>query len=222
MVLVSTKCNDELMRQLDPEAASTRGSVVEERIGDSTRLPYLLECRPNAEFNYDASRKKLVNLRIGERDGPNVTFVIPGDIMPHEGCRAMDDVAPADQQGQYLRLSGWINVESKLTVGCAGAVLSYIKRRRATTYLPGDPEASGLFRVATIEMFSLAGSMFMGADTLLSLQILSTESHPNAQQQGPVNRGSKEGLSVFGLFQHQARTPPVSYTHLTLPTKRIV
>jgi len=210
VVLVSTKCNDDLINHLDPEMASTRGSVIEERVGDSTRLPYLLECRPNAEFGYDASRKKLVNLRIGQRDGPNVTFVVPGDVMPHEGCRMPDDVEPADRQGQLLRLSGWINVESKLTVGCAGAVLSYIRRRRATTYLPGDHEASGLFRVATIEMFSLSGSMFINSDTLLSLQIMTTESHPNAQQQGPTgsgSRGSKEGLSVFGLFQHHARTP---------------
>lgn len=210
VVLVSTKCNDDLINHLDPEMASTRGSVVEERIGDSTRLPYLLECRPNAEFGYDASRKKLVNLRIGQRDGPNVTFVTPGDVMPHEGCHVMDDVDPAGRQGQLLRLAGWINLESRLTVGCAGAVLSYIQRRRATTYLPGDYEARGLFRVATIEMFSLSGSMFINADTLLSLQIVSTESHPNAQQQGPTgsgSRGSKEGLSVFGLFQHHARTP---------------
>lgn len=210
VVLISTKCNEQLINQLDPEMASGRGSVVGERNGDTTRLPYLLENRPSAEFRYDASRKKLVDLRIGQHDGPRVTFVVPGDIVPQTASRTVDDPDLPDRQGQLLRLSGWINLESRLTVGCTGAVLSYIQRRRATAYLPGDGQASGLFRVDTIEMFSLAGSMFINTDTLLSLQIISTESHPNAQQHGPASKGasggSKEGLSVYGLFQNFAKT----------------
>lgn len=190
--------------------ANGRGSNAGERTGDSTRLPYLLECRPNAEFGYDSSRKKLVNLRIGQREGPRVTFVVPGDILPQTASRLVDDYEQQDRQGQLLRLSGWINLEGRLTVGCAGAVLSYIQRRRATSYLPGDGEASGMFRVGTIEMFSLSESMFINTDTVLSLQIMSTEAHPNAQQHGPASKassgGSKEGLSVYGLFQHFAKT----------------
>jgi DNA mismatch repair protein MSH5 len=210
VVLISTKCNEELVNRLDPEMMSGRGSVAGERHADTTRLPYLLECRPNAEFGYDASRKKLVNLRIGQHNGPRVTFVVPGDVMPQIGSRAVDDYEQQDRQGQLLRLSGWINLESRMTVGCAGAVLSYIQRRRATSYLPHDGDALGMFRVGTIEMFSLAESMFINTDTLLSLQIMSTESHPNAQQHGPASKagsgGSKEGLSVYGLFQHFAKT----------------
>jgi DNA mismatch repair protein MSH5 len=204
VVLVSTRCNEELINRLDPEMANARGSVAGERNGDTTRLPYLLECRPNAEFGYDTSRKKLVNLRIGQRDGPRVTFVVPGDILPQTGSRAVDDYEQPDRQGQLRRL----------TVGCAGAVLSYVQRRRATSYLPGDGGASGMFRVGTIEMFSLSESMFINTDTLLSLQIMSTESHPNAQQHGPASKagsgGSKEGLSVYGLFQHFAKTGSTS------------
>lgn len=210
VLIVSTRCNEELLNRLDPEMINARGSVAGERNGDTTRLPYLLECRPNAEFGYDTSRKKLVNLRIGQRDGPRVTFVVPGDILPQTGSRAADDYENPDRQGQLLRLSGWVNLDSRLTVGCAGAVLSYIQRRRATSYLPGDGDASGMFRVGTIEMFSLSESMFINTDTLLSLQIMSTESHPNAQQHGPASKagsgGSKEGLSVYGLFQHFAKT----------------
>lgn len=49
----------------------------------------------------------------------------------------------------------------------------------------------------------------MNADTLASLQILQSESHPNAFNQGPgkTSSGSKESLSVYGLFHHFARTP---------------
>lgn len=209
VVLVSSKCGDEVFNRLDPEMRNPRASI-DGRSGDQTRLPYLLECRPNSEFGYDSARNKLVNLRIGQRGGPNVTFVVPGDVVTHEEDYAGGDAGFAGRQGQLLRLSGWINLESKLTVGCAGAVLSYLQRRRATAYLPGDQASAGMFRIATVEMFSLSGSMFINADTLLSLQITSTESHPNAQNQGPASRGwsggAKEGFSVYGLFHNLAKT----------------
>ena len=210
VVLVSTKCDDEAFNRLDPEMRNPRASI-DGRSADQTRLPYLLECRPNSEFGYDSARNKLVNLRIGQPGGPNVTFVVPGDIVTHEDDYLGGDRGFAGRQGQLLRLSSWINMESKLTVGCAGAVLSYLQRRRATAYLPGDEASAAMFRIATVRMFSLSGSMFINADTLLSLQITAIESHPNAQNQGPSSRGwssggSKEGLSVYGLFQHLAKT----------------
>lgn len=51
--------------------------------------------------------------------------------------------------------------------------------------------------------------MFINSDTLRSLQILGAESHPSSHNKGPTknNSGAKEGLSVYGLFHHLARTP---------------
>jgi DNA mismatch repair protein MSH5 len=96
-----------------------------------------------------------------------------------------------------------------LQIGCAGAVLSYLARRRTTEYLPGDQEALLAFNVNTIEMFSLADLMFINTDTLNSLQILQSEFHPNTHMQGPTksNSGVKESLSVYGLFRQLAHTP---------------
>jgi DNA mismatch repair protein MSH5 len=48
--------------------------------------------------------------------------------------------------------------------------------------------------------------MFINTDTLHSLQIIETESHPNSQNQGPRSSGAKEGLSVYGVFHCLART----------------
>jgi DNA mismatch repair protein MSH5 len=53
----------------------------------------------------------------------------------------------------------------------------------------------------------MVSNRFINADTLLSLQILQPESHPNAFNQGPGSTGSKESLSIYGLFHHYARTP---------------
>lgn len=51
--------------------------------------------------------------------------------------------------------------------------------------------------------------MYVSKDTLLSLQILQTELHPNSQAWGPdvSQNSSKESLSVYGLFHHLASTP---------------
>ncbi|KAJ9647903.1 chaperone ATPase hsp78 [Coniosporium tulheliwenetii] len=209
IILVSTRVDDAVIDRLDPELRS-RGSVA----GDNDRfnLPYLLEVRPSGEFAYESAKNKLLNLKIGYEDGPQITYVTPGDVLPTEGYEA-DGGGFAGRQGQLLRLSGWIDVESRLTVGCAGAVLSYLQRRRAAAYLPGDRDSGAFFRVSTVEMFTLSGSMFINADTLLSLQVMQPEIHPHVHNQGPIkaNSGSKEGLSVYGLFHFLASTPQGRY-----------
>jgi len=94
-------------------------------------------------------------------------------------------------------------------VGCAGAILNYLARRKTVDYLPNDRAALVAFRVRTIEMFTLSDLMFVNSDTLASLQIIQSENHPNSHMQGPNNStsGAKENLSVYGLFYHLASTP---------------
>lgn len=59
-----------------------------------------------------------------------------------------------------------------------------------------------------LEMFSLRETMFINTDTLHSLGIIDAEAHPNSHNRGPnAKSGTKEGLSVYGLFHHLARTP---------------
>lgn len=88
-------------------------------------------------------------------------------------------------------------------------MLGDLQRRKTIHYLPNDPDALVAFRIRSVEMFALFDSMFVNADTLVSLQILQSENHPNSHQRGPSNSasGAKESLSVYGLFQHLARTP---------------
>ena len=64
-----------------------------------------------------------------------------------------------------------------------------------------------MFRISTLGMFSLRETMFINADTLHSLQVVDAESHPNSHNRGPSSSsGSKEGLSVYGIFHHFAGT----------------
>ncbi|KAF1841047.1 uncharacterized protein K460DRAFT_420875 [Cucurbitaria berberidis CBS 394.84] len=201
VILVSTKIDDIVIDRFDPEAKSG-DSVISDN--DQFRLPFLLEVRPPSEFYYDAAKSKLANLRLGDDDGTRVSFNIPGELAAVDH---LNGETAASQHGLLLRLAGWIDIESRVTVGCAGALISYLQRRRAAAYLPGDDSAHLLFRVTTLEMFSLRETMFINADTLHSLQILDAESHPHSHNRGPTpSSGAKEGLSVYGLFHHLART----------------
>lgn len=126
-------------------------------IGDQFALPYVLEFRPSPEFNYDAGKDKLINLRLFT-DGPEVSFIIPGDNDPYDDHGDGTDAGYAGRQGQLLRLSASIDMESRLTIGCAGALLTYMARRKAVEYLPNDVNANNSFCISTIEMFSLGSS----------------------------------------------------------------
>ncbi|KAH2929922.1 hypothetical protein KXW73_007322 [Aspergillus fumigatus] len=101
-----------------------------------------------------------------------------------------------------------IDMENTVTIGCAGAVLAYLQRRRTTDSIT-TLGFTGAYQVRSVEMFSLKGTMFINRSTLLSLHITESESHPSMLNQGPGRKSpaSKEGLSVYGLFQRFAHTP---------------
>jgi DNA mismatch repair protein MSH5 len=110
VVLVSTKIDDAVIDRFDPEA---RNSESTSGTNDQFRLPFLLDVRPPSEFYYDAAKSKLITLRLGEDDGTQVIFNVPGD---HLG--GYDAEGTHGQQGQLLRLAGWIDMESRITVSC--------------------------------------------------------------------------------------------------------
>lgn len=99
-----------MIDRFDPEAKS---SELVSGDNDQFRLPFLLEVRPPNEFYYDAAKNKLTTLRLGEDDGTQVSFNVPGDYRSD-----FDDDLTHCRQGQLLRLSGWVDIDSRTTVGC--------------------------------------------------------------------------------------------------------
>lgn len=205
-ILLSSRVDESVESYLNQDQG-----VHESVNGDVERfhLPYILETRPSPEFYFEAGKSKLVNLRLGSDSEAHISFLAPGDTDIYEHYVDGDEPGYTRHQGKLLKLSARIDIESRLTMGCAGAVISYIQRRKAVDHLPGDLDSNMAFRISAIAMFNLDGIMFMNSDTLAALQILQSEVHPQAHNQGPTNTnsGSKEGLSVYGLFQNLARTP---------------
>ena len=119
----------------------------------------MLETRPSPEFGYEAGKNKLVNLRLRSDDASQVSFITPGDTDAYDDRDGRNGAGYTVRQGKLLRLSGKIDIDSRLTIGCAGAVITYLQRRKAVEYLPGDVDANLAFHISAVEMFSLAGFM---------------------------------------------------------------
>lgn len=119
----------------------------------------MVEYRPSPEFNYEAGKTKLIKLEPVSLARSQTNFITPGDNNAYEDYFDENDVGSTGRQGKLLRLSASVDLESHLTVGCAGAVLTYIGRKRAVDYLPGDVNADSSYRISTIEMFNLKDSM---------------------------------------------------------------
>jgi DNA mismatch repair protein MSH5 len=98
--------------------------------------------RPNVEFAYESARNKLISIKVGHAEGSRLILQTPDDT----------DGVPAEQQrqGNLLRLASYIQIDSRVTVGCAGAVLAYLQRRQVS----GESVV-----VAAIEMWSMADAM---------------------------------------------------------------
>ncbi|KAF2963891.1 hypothetical protein GQX73_g9690 [Xylaria multiplex] len=167
---------------------------------------YILRNLNSTDFRYETGKNKLLDLQLG-MDGPQTMLYTT--IVDDTALEADAHTSRGSRQGQLMRLATSINLDSQLSIGCAGAVLSDIQRRKTVQYLPNDPDALVAFRVKSVQMFSLFNSMFVNADTLVSLQIMQSEYHPNSHQRGPTGStsGAKESLSVYGLFSHLAATP---------------
>ncbi|OOG00980.1 hypothetical protein ASPCADRAFT_511811 [Aspergillus carbonarius ITEM 5010] len=171
-------------------------------------LPYQLDVRPSQEFNYSNAKNKLVALEISSRHEQRIKFLVPHNGLADGEQLYAENLDLTLQEGKLLHMSSSIEMENTVTIGCAGVILAYLQRRRASISTTND-RASGAFRVSSVEMFSLKGTMFVNGRTLLSLQIMESESHPSMVNQGPGGKSSssKEGLSLYGLFQRFSYTP---------------
>ena len=156
---------------------------------------YILRHIVSVQFDYEAGKESLARIDLGP-SRPNPVEVLPlGD-------------EPAQSIGSFLhhrlmRLAEKINLDSCLSVGCAGAVLGDLERRR-TAEGPSSADEGGIaLQVRSIEMTTCRDTLLVSANSLVSLQILQSELHPNPQTRSSNSSEpkAKEALSVTGLLQ---------------------
>jgi DNA mismatch repair protein MSH5 len=156
---------------------------------------YILRNLVSAQFDYDAAKECLAKVDL-EPLKPDPLHVVSSEEEPAQ-CIG------SSSHNKLMRLAETINLDSCGSVGCAGAVLNDLERRRAAEDPVLDGDASTAFRVKSVKMNTFTDTMIVSADSLVSLQILQSELHPNPQSRSSNNSEpkAKETLSVSGLLQ---------------------
>lgn len=118
-------------------------------------MPYILDLRPRQELSFDGATNKLAGVINNTRHAANANLVVPGDMhADDDGTAGFGD----ERRSTMLRLACCIDLDNRLSVGCAGAILHALQRRRSTlSMLENDNET--MFGIRSIEMFTLKGSM---------------------------------------------------------------
>ena len=133
----------------------------DEHIDDQFELPYVLEARPSPEFAYSAAITKLFNALGRITSASKFGFIAPGDEEIEDEGLCDSETGFSRDRGRYLKLAAYIDMESRISVGCAGAALAYIGRRKTVGLLPANTNGSLAFRVSSIEMFNLSDLMYV-------------------------------------------------------------
>ena len=131
---------------------------------DEIRLPYALEVRPALEFGYELSKTKLLSICIDAACESHNTFLTPGDADMNEPDLVSNVTGYNGRKGKLLHLSSMVDLESRLSVGCAGAVLTCLQRRKAVNRLiTAADDSPSMFKISGISMFNLDRTMYVGA-----------------------------------------------------------
>lgn len=126
--------------------------------GPGSLPPYRVEPRPNADFGYEQAIVKLASLKTLIAV-PDARFLVPGQEAEYGDQLIADEYGMSEERGQILHISSLLNLCSRLSIGCAGAVITYLQRKKSSAYLPEDPAADTAFAINRLEMFSLEGVM---------------------------------------------------------------
>ena len=118
-----------------------------------------MDTRPSQEFSFEAAKIKLINLKIDSTQIRNLKFLVPGDAFSLDYSEERDDVGFTEQQGKLLCMSGCIDMENRISIGCAGAIITYLQRKRPPECLSAVQVANLTFRIRSVEMLSLQGTM---------------------------------------------------------------
>lgn len=142
------------------------------------QLPYHVDVRPSQEFSIQEAKAKLANLNLVSDDHELVRFLVPEDTFSREPGDGEEDLGYTGQQGRLLHLASSVDLENCVSIGCAGALLTYLQRKRSARYLQNDQEGSEFCMVREIAMLTLRGTMcVLNAPFKTRLLIMSLQVH---------------------------------------------
>lgn len=116
--------------------------------------------RPTSDFKYQNALHKLGSLNtLDQLDC--IRFLIPGDNTDYDYGQHADELGLVDDFGKMLTTTSSLNMDSRISVGCVGAIIGYLQRKRASEYLEHDPQAEAAYRISGLRMFTLKNTMYV-------------------------------------------------------------
>ncbi|KAI8150273.1 DNA mismatch repair protein MutS [Fennellomyces sp. T-0311] len=159
---------------------------------------------PVKAFQYQHGRYTLLSWYIRQRENGR-THDAAQSTHSRETYLASDVYCEDPHDGQrrqaYLEMSCYVNLDSEVSVGCAGALLDYLDQLQDSIHRPVGlrADADTSFTPLVLRNFSSEQCMHVPVETQRALSIFETDLHPNVHQ-----RRGKESLSLFGLLDHTA------------------
>ena len=178
MVLVSTRADQGPHEQGESGAMDSgklftdprcTHSADEQYLDTQFQLPYHVDVRPSQEFGISGAKAKLANLQLDSDEHELARFLVPEDTFSREQRGGEEDLGYTEHQGRLLHLSSSVDLENRVSIGCAGALLTYLQRKRSARYLQDDQEGGEFCMVRGVTMLSLRGTMSVFAPPYLVL-----------------------------------------------------
>ncbi|KAG2235169.1 hypothetical protein INT48_003513 [Thamnidium elegans] len=148
------------------------------------------------DFSFEKGRYMLLNWFIHKLQLQQ-TMYEPNDTEESLANQNMFMVDPEEgsRTHAYLQLEGLIHLDtSQLTTGCAGVLLKYLQKIEQEEGIDGSQNELSIQPIL-LRTFSCEKCMHVNSDTIQSLCIFNSESHPNMHQ-----KHRKESLSLFGIL----------------------
>jgi DNA mismatch repair protein MSH5 len=190
-IIIPNRAPTELVEFLERDAHRSNDN----ESGYGGQGAYILRNIASSQFDYDTSKDMLASLDIGPSKPDPVVIIGTNE----ESATSIS----SSKHHRLMRLAEKVNLDSCLAVGCAGALLNELERRRIAENPSPEGESDVAFRVRSVEMNTERMTLLLNADAMMSLQIVQSELHPNPQTRAS-NRSeptAKETLSITGLLQ---------------------
>ncbi|KAL6700239.1 hypothetical protein J3F84DRAFT_115460 [Trichoderma pleuroticola] len=171
----------------------------------------VLHLMPSSDFSHMFACEELASLY--PHGASSFPVASPSNVAGQSGENNIQATQNLDRQEprcmKLIRCGSLIDLESVASLSCAGAIFTELHRRRSLASSLNSSITESLFNVVSITMFNLLDHVFISEESLLSLQIISHESHPNSQGWSVDSKSSdgKENLSIYGLLHPLASTP---------------
>ncbi|KAL5041643.1 hypothetical protein BDW71DRAFT_217621 [Aspergillus fruticulosus] len=92
-------------------------------------LPYQLDVRLFQEFNHSNAKRKLIALVILSKHEERFKFLVPHNRLVHADKLDAENLDFTLEEGRNLHMASFFDLENKVTLGCADAILTYLQRQ---------------------------------------------------------------------------------------------